>query len=391
MSSDSSSSHGDITGSSGSHDLERDENLGQGKDLLSVGEDVLVANALSGLEEIVDGKMGMAVEASMFKDWFEGRKLDKLTRTTDDDVRLLENLRTRFQGRKYHAVWVDTIRRVWENESATEFNASTFANLVAVLALGSKTFQRITQQSPGGTVEHLKDIVAEFQLWFKVVYKALDPPLRNPNYISDLGEVSESEVSLMSFDKEEVVIEEVLPPVIGESSKNPVINDAGSVVGSKVPRKTLERPLEEWRRMEEEGQETSEVWPDDPLDFLGEGGPGKFGLSFPKKLAGNSGSSSGKMKVDAFFLDPMKLFAPEEEGGGASEPKVGKPREVRVPEKNFLSAAGKSLSSHQEVWPPLPGPAVKDKKKEKVVGCCGQRDYSWTMWGLDPHWGRTVT
>ena len=49
----------------GSQDLERDENLGQGKDLLFDGEDVLVANALSGLEEIVDGKKGMAEEASI--------------------------------------------------------------------------------------------------------------------------------------------------------------------------------------------------------------------------------------------------------------------------------------------------------------------------------------
>ena len=31
---------------------------------------------------------------------------------------------------------------------------------------------------------------------------------------------------------------------------------------------------------------------------------------------------------------------------------------------------------------------VEDKKKEKVVGCCGQRDYSWTMWGLDSPLGK---
>ena len=57
MSSDSSSSHGNVTGSSGSQDLEGDGKLDQGKDLLSVGEDVLVANARSGMEEIVAGSV----------------------------------------------------------------------------------------------------------------------------------------------------------------------------------------------------------------------------------------------------------------------------------------------------------------------------------------------
>ena len=37
--------------------MEDNGNLGQGKDLLSVGEDVLVANARSGMEEIVAGSV----------------------------------------------------------------------------------------------------------------------------------------------------------------------------------------------------------------------------------------------------------------------------------------------------------------------------------------------
>ena len=135
----------------------------------------------------------------MYEDWFVGLEFDELTRTTEDDFRLLASLRTRFRGQKYHAVWVSTIRRFWENESAAEFTTLTFGNLVAVLAMGWKTFQRITEQSPGGTVKTLKGIVSDFQLWFKAVYGSLDPPLRNPSYVSDMDEVSVGEESLMSL------------------------------------------------------------------------------------------------------------------------------------------------------------------------------------------------
>ena len=118
--------------------------------------------------------------------WFIGDDGDTVVRTTEGDVLQLANLPSRFRGRKFHAVWEESLRRQWQGQSGAEFNTSAFGNLVAVLAMGSKTFQRITEQSPGETVEHFKDIVTEFQLWYKIVYRTLDPPLRNPEYVLNL-------------------------------------------------------------------------------------------------------------------------------------------------------------------------------------------------------------
>ena len=111
MSSVSSSSHGNSDGSIGSQDLGRDENVDQEKDLSLDGEGDLFANALNGLEEILGGKKGMTEKDSMFKDWFEGRSREELTRTVEGDVIHLASL-SRFRGKKYHGVWVETIRRV---------------------------------------------------------------------------------------------------------------------------------------------------------------------------------------------------------------------------------------------------------------------------------------
>ena len=111
MSSVSSSSHGNSDGSIGSQDLGKDENVDQEKDLSLDGEGDLFANALNGLEEILGGKESMTEKDSMFKDWYVGRSREELTRTVEGDVIYLASL-GRFRGKKYHGVWVETIRRV---------------------------------------------------------------------------------------------------------------------------------------------------------------------------------------------------------------------------------------------------------------------------------------
>ena len=51
----------------------------------------------------------------------------------------------------------------WQGQSGVEFDTSAFGNMVAVLTLGSNTFQKITEKSPGGQLNASKILSLRFR------------------------------------------------------------------------------------------------------------------------------------------------------------------------------------------------------------------------------------